>query len=376
MLPEKFDALAKTMKGLEEVLLKELVQLGATDVEIGKRNVQFKSDLKTLYKINVNARTALRVLIPISNFKAGDEKELYEKVNQFPWENYINVEQTIAIDSTVFSHTFNHSQFIKLKTKDAIVDRFSRLFRKRPSVDLEAPDVRLHVHIAEKNVSISLDSSGDSLHRRGYRKSAGFAALNEVLAAGMVMLTEWDQQSDLINPMCGSGTLAIEAHLIMNNIAPGLFRDYYGFKHWKNFDEEIWNTVLTEAKDNIIESKYGVFASDKDYSQIRKGKQNLDHQYTQGRIEIEVSDFFRSKLNSENAIVIINPPYGERMKEAEIDTFYKSIGDRLKNHYKGCTAWIISSNMDALKRVGLRTSRKIQLFNGPLECKFCKYELY
>ncbi len=368
--------IATSLYGLEEILADELRALGAADIEVLNRAVLFHGDLKLLYKCNLHLRTALKVLKPHIKFLARDARDLYKKIGRIQWDDYMSVDGTLAIDSTVNSEHFNHSQFVALKSKDAIVDQFREKYGKRPSVDLDNPDLRINIHISDRTCSVSFDSSGASLNKRGYRQEQAAAPMSEVLAAGIIALSGWDKKTDLMDPMCGSGTFPIEAALIARNIAPGRLR-HFGFENWKDFDADLWALVKKEAEEQIRPSQCMIYGSDLEMRSIAMSESNAEIAGVDEDIEFKQMDFLKTKQHFKNGLVLINPPYGERLKdEEEIIPFYQEIGTQLKHQHEGCSAWIISSNIRALKFIGLRPSRKIKLFNGPLECKLQKYELF
>jgi len=346
--------LAKTLHGLEEVLAEELRQLGATKVEERKRAVAFEGDMKLMYRANLELRTAIRILMPIANFKARNEEEFYDKIKAIDWEQYMTVKETLAVDAVTASKTFNHSKYIALKTKDAIVDQFREKYKKRPNVRVYNPHLGVYIYIHDQQVNVSIDSTGESLHKRGYRVASVDAPINEVLAAGMILLSDWDKEGLLMDPMCGSGTLLIEAAMYAHNIPPNRLRSHFAFMNWKEYDEETWEKVKKQAEDHIVEHAHPIT----------------------GKIEVKRKRFERLEPPPAPRMIIMNPPYDERLAEDNIEEFYEIIGDTLKKKYTGYNAWLISSNIDAIKKIGLRTSRKKTLFNGKLECKFVKYEMY
>lgn len=369
--------LAKTMLGLEQVLAQELQELGATNILPLQRAVQFEGDQKLLYRANLELRTALRILKPFHSFKTKHENHLYKKLREIDWETYLGVDDTLAIDAVTTSKYLTHSKYLSLKTKDAIVDQFREKYERRPSIDLKRPTVRLNIHINSDNVcTLSLDSSGESLHKRGYRVDAVEAPINEVLAAGMILLSGWQKDCIFLDPMCGSGTIPIEAAYYAYNIPPQLYRDYFGFKKWKDFDADLWETVLREAKERIQNFTFPIFGFDSDFQALKISSQNVLAAHLEGKVEIDLQKFEKLEPPAEKGFMIMNPPYDERLPVSDTEAFYKKIGDTLKQNFAGYTAWIISSNLDALKNIGLRPSRKMTLFNGPLECKFQKYDLY
>lgn len=366
----------KTLAGLEEVLAEEFRGLGAGAVTVGKRAVEGDGDLRLLYRANLELRTALRVLRPVNTFTADDEARFYEALLEFDWSEVMDVDDTFAIDAVAYSKIFTHSQYIALKTKDAIVDWFRAKTGRRPSVDVERPNIRFNVHVAANQVTVSLDSSGESLHKRGYRLEAGPAPINEVLAAGLVLLSGWKKDCAFVDPMCGSGTIPIEAALYAWNIPPQWYREDFAFMRWQNFDPSLWASVRTAARDAMTSFSYPILGFDKNYRAIQAAEANLQQARLEGKVRFERHRFETLSPSTEKGIIIMNPPYDARLEERNIEGMYQMIGDRLKQAFRGYTAWIISANMDALKSLGLRTSRKIPLFNGPLECRFVQIELY
>ncbi len=362
---------------MEQLLAEELKGLGAKEIELGNRVVYCQGDLKLLYTINLKSRLALRVLTPILSFRAHNETVLYKRVRRYDWIDLIDLDQTFAINSAIFSEIFTHSQYISLKVKDAINDQFRDHYDgSRPSIDLKNPDISLDVHCVGKDFTISLDSSGSSLHRRGYRQSKRTAPLNEVLATGMILASGWTSDSPLYDPMCGSGTLLVEAYHIAQNIAPGLSRDRYAFMNWKDYDEEEWKGLLQEATSEIKSEPIQLYGSDINGVQINETMELLSELGIDGAIELKQGNFTQLPAPYESGTIITNPPYDERIKSDDIIGLYKSIGDTLKEKYDGWDAWILSGNKAAIKRVGLRTSKKMTLYNGSIECKFHKYEMY
>lgn len=366
----------KTLAGLEEVLAKELAALGAEEIEQGVRVVYCQGDLRLVYRANLELRTALRVLIEVNTFQASNEEELYRGIRRIRWDEYLSADGTLAVDATVNSDFFRHSKYAALKTKDAIVDQFRAQTGRRPSVDVNYPDLRINLHIYKDNCTVSLDSSGDSLHKRGYRTEGREAPINEVLAAGMLLLTGWDLQMPFIDPMCGSGTLAIEAGLLAYNIPPQLTRHSFGFQAWRDYNRNLWEEVVREAESRIRKSGPTIIATDRDFGAVKVTNQNILAAHLEGKIEVERKRFEQMEPPTAPGILLMNPPYDERLPLADTEAFYKMIGDRLKQAYTGYEAWIISSNMEALKVVGLRPSRRLSLFNGALPCKLLKFELY
>jgi len=371
--------MAKTIFGLEETLAGELLRLGAKDVEIHNRAVSFVGDKGFMYKANLNARTALRILVPVETITVTNEKSLYEGIQSIDWEKYMDVTDTLAIDSVVNSDLFTHSQYVSQKAKDAIVDQFRAKHGERPSVDLDKPTIRINLHIFKDVCTISLDSSGESLHKRGYRDKTNLAPINEVLAAGLVMLSGWDKRTNFIDPMCGSGTIVIEAALYANNIPAGYFREDFGFMRWHKFmpfDEELWDTIFDAAVNKITNHEQVIIGGELSPNVAKKAKENVKFAKVDDIVTIRNCDMKDFEVPPGRGVVIINPPYGERMVKDNIEELYKMMGDTFKQKFAGYNCWILSSNMDAFKHVGLRPTRKIALFNGQLECRFMKFEIY
>ena len=371
--------LAKTFKGLEQVLATELVQLGANNVQVERRAVSFTGDKRMLYTANMCLRTASRVLVPILSFKAQKADDIYEQVKALDWSQYMTIKTTFQIDATVYSDYFRHSQFVTYRVKDAIVDYWMERENQRPSVKLEGADLYLNVHIAGDRVTLSLDSSGESLHKRGYRVANTQAPINEALAAGMLLLAGWNGQSDFYDPMCGSGTLLIEAALIARNIAPGVYRQGFAFEKWADFDADLWDEVYNDDS-REREFKHKIYGSDAGFYAVQAATKNIQSASLQRDIEVKqirMEELRLAETNTEGALVMINPPYGERLsQDKNVLRLYQDMGTALKHQFSGATAWIISSNEDALKCVGLRPAKKIHLVNGDLECLFNKYELF
>ena len=367
---------AKTLFGLEEILAKELLQLGAQDIEKGIRSVSFSGDKGFMYKANLGLRTAIKILKPIKTFRIHNEEALYNEVKKIAWENYVKPTGSLAVDATVHSETFTHSKFIALKTKDAIVDRFREITGERPNVDLRFPDLKINVHIDRHLCTLSLDTSGESLHKRGYKQDTNIAPINEVLAAGLLLLSGWDGQSDFLDPMCGSGTILIEAAMIACNIPPNLMRKEFAFERWQDWDVDLFETIEESLLKKTRDFQYTIKGYDKAPSAIRKAKQNVKHAHLDEFINISHEDFFTTQKTAESPLhILFNPPYGERL-EIDMEAFYKAIGDTLKQGYPNTQAWFITSNLEALKHVGLRPSRKIKVFNAKLESRLVKYDIY
>ncbi len=376
---QEFQMLAKTFKGLEEVLAGELVELGANNVQIERRAVSFTGDKRLLYTANMCLRTASRVLVPIATFRAKDADAVYEHAKQTDWSQYMTLKTGFAIDATVYSDTFRHSQYVTYRVKDAIADYWMEREQKRPSVKLTDPDLSLNVHIAGETVTISLDSSGESLHKRGYRIANTEAPINEALAAGMLLLAGWHGQGDFYDPMCGSGTLLIEAALIARNIAPGIYRKGFAFEKWADFDKDLFEDIYNDdSRERPFTHK--IYGSDAGYYAVQTALKNIQSASLQHDIEvrqIRIEELRLADRDTNGALVMMNPPYGERLsQDKDVLRLYQDIGTALKHQFSGATAWIISSNEDALKCIGLKPSKRIRLMNGELECLFNQYELF
>ena len=368
--------LAKTFYGFEPLLEKELRKLGAKNIKSINRAVSFEGDLGFLYKANLSLRTALRILMPIGRFPVINQTDLYRAIDRIEWSKWFSADQSFIIDVTLFSDHFNHSLFIAQKAKDAIVDQFSKKEGNRPSVTTENPDIRIQLHLQGDQLTISLDSSGNSLHQRGYRIETNIAPINEVLAAGMLLHSGWEGKTYFYDPMCGSGTLAIEAAMIACNIPPSLNRATFSFMNWRNFDAELFEVIRNSSLSKVREFRGHIYASDKAPSAVRKAQENIEKAGLEEYISVVRSDFFFADRPSDVPLhVVFNPPYGERLS-IDADVFYGKIGDTLKKEYQGCEAWFITANIEALKSVGLRPSRKIKMFNGKLESRLVNYELY
>lgn len=374
-MSEQFEMIAKTFQGLEEILAEELTTLGAGDIQIGRRMVSFTGDKEMMYKANFCLRTAIRILKPIKHFHAENADEVYEQIKAIEWENYLNPDKTFAVDAVVFSDEFRHSKFVSYKVKDAIVDYFRDKYGKRPSVRISKPDVLLNIHIAQKDCTLSLDSSGESLHRRGYRQEAVEAPLNEVLAAGMILMTGWKGECDLIDPMCGSGTIPIEAALIARNIAPGVFRKEFAFEKWTDFDQDLFDRIYNDDSQER-EFEHKIYGYDNNPKANEIAIHNVKAAGVSKDIVLKLQPFQQFEQPKEKAIIITNPPYGERISTNDLLGLYSMIGERLKHAFTGNVAWILSYRQECFDQIGLKAETKIPLFNGALECEFRKYELF
>ena len=371
-----FKMVAKTMFGFEELLAKELRNLGAVNVVEGVRMVSFEGDTGFMYKANLCLRTAIKILKPIHSFYVKDETDLYNKIYAMDWSKYLNPEITFAIDATVNSENFTHSLYVSQKTKDAIVDKFRDTVGKRPNVDIKFPELRINIHIQMNQCNVSLDTSGRSLHQRGYRTATNIAPINEVLAAGLLLLSGWDGQSHFLDPMCGSGTFLTEAAMIACNIPANINRKEFAFEKWQDFDSELYEKIVESSLNKTREFHYKITGYDKAPSAVQKAIDNVENANLTEYISVERKNFFESEKFTENHLhIVFNPPYGERLN-IEMEEFYGNIGDTLKQNYPGTDAWFITSNLEALKIVGLRPSRKIKVFNSHLESRLVKYVMY
>ena len=374
-MEQNFELIAKTFMGLEPVLAKELTQLGAKDVKIGRRMVSFTGDKEMMYRANFQLHTAIRILKPISHFKAKSADDVYEEIRKIDWTQYLEQDKTFAVDAVVFSEEFRHSKFVSYKVKDAIVDQLREKTGKRPNISVANPDVRLNIHIAEDQCTLSLDSSGESLHRRGYRQESVEAPLNEVLAAGMILLSGWNGDTDFIDPMCGSGTLLIEAALIAKNMAPGLFRKEYAFEKWPDFDADLFDSIYNDESQER-EFKHHIYGYDIDMKAVNTATLNVKAAGLTNDITVKQQNFKNFTQPGEKSIIITNPPYGERISTPDLLGTYKMIGERLKHQFKGNDAWVLSYREECFDQIGLKPSIKIPLYNGSLECEFRKYQMF
>ncbi|TDP59506.1 putative N6-adenine-specific DNA methylase [Flavobacterium dankookense] len=367
---------AKTFFGFEEILAKELNQLGAQEVEIGTRMVSFKGDKGFMYKANLSLRSALKILKPIYYFRATNDQNLYKGIQGIDWSNYLNANQTFVIDTTIHSDNFKHSQFVSQKAKDAIVDQFRDKTGQRPSIDKDFPDLRINIHIDRDQCSVALDTSGASLHHRGYRTATNIAPINEVLAAGMLLLSGWDGSSDFLDPMCGSGTILAEAAMIACNIPANINRKEFAFEKWNDWDNDLFDQIIDALMKRTKEFHHTIIGYDKAPSAVQKAKDNIINANLEDYVTISQANFFDTKKENVGPLhMVFNPPYGERL-DIDLERFYRELGDTLKNNYPNTNAWFITANLEALKFVGLRPSRKIKLFNGSLEARLVKYEMY
>ena len=373
---EEFPMIAKTMAELEDVLAEELIGLGANNVEIGTRMVSFTGDKALMYKANLHCRTALRILKPIYNFKAETANEVYEAIKQLNWDDYLTLDTTFSIDAVVFSHIFTHSKFVAYKVKDAIADWFSERYDKRPSVSLTNPDVVFNIHVSHNKCTLSLDSSGESLHKRGYRIGQTEAPLSEVLAAGMILKSGWKGETTFIDPMCGSGTILIEAAMIAMGIPPGIHRPNFAFEKWNDFDEELFSSIYNDDS-GTRELKHRIIGSDISPQTIAIAEKNIKNAGLKKQIELSVKPFQQyTEAPDSEGVLITNPPYGERLKVEELEGLYAMIGERLKHVFLGFNAYILSYRKESFDAIGLKHTRRFFLYNGALECEMREYEIF
>jgi 23S rRNA (guanine2445-N2)-methyltransferase len=368
--------IAKTLFGLEEVLAEELISFGAVDVQVVNRAVTFHGDMNLLYKVNYCVRTALSILMQVADFRIKSKDDLYNSGLKVEWEKYLNVDDTFSIVPVVNSPHFGHTGYAGLLLKDAIADYFRNKTGRRPDVDTRDPRILINLHISNNLVTLSIDSSVVPLFKRGYRQEQAIAPINEVLAAGILLLSGWSASANLIDPMCGSGTFPIEAGLIACKIPPGKFRQFFGFQRWKNYDDELFEKIKLEAERSIIPSPVKIFGSDISGEVIQFAQANVLSAGLSDIVGLRVADITDTETPGENAYVFLNPPYGQRLQLDEIDSLYSTIGTTLKHNFHGATAWLISSNMESVKKVGLKPGKKVTLFNGALECTLLKYEMY
>lgn len=372
---QEFELIAKTFMGLENVLAQELTQLGANNVKIGRRMVSFTGDKEMMYRANFQLHTAIRILKPIAHFKAKSAEDMYDEVKKIDWSKYILDGKTFSVDSVVYSDEFRNSRFVTYKVKDAIVDQFREKTGTRPNISVSNPDIRLNIHIAEDHATLSLDSSGESLHRRGYRQESVEAPLNEVLAAGMILMTGWKGDTDFIDPMCGSGTLPIEAALIARNISPGVFRKEFAFEKWPDFDKDLFDEIYNDDSQER-EFTHHIYGYDIDMKCVNTANLNIRAAGLSKDITIQQADFKNFEKPAEKSLLIMNPPYGERISTPNLMATYKMIGERLKHQFVGNEAWVLSYREECFEQIGLKPSIKIPVYNGSLECEFRKYTIF
>ena len=371
----EFELIAKTFMGLEPVLAKELTQMGANNVQIGRRMVSFTGDKEMMYRANFQLHTAIRILKPIARFKARSADEVYDEIKKVDWSLYIQKGKTFSVDSVVYSEEFRNSRFVTYKVKDAIVDQFREKTGSRPNISVSNPDIRLNIHIADTDATLSLDSSGESLHRRGYRQESVEAPLNEVLAAGMILMTGWNGDCDFIDPMCGSGTLLVEAALIAHNMSPGIFRKEFAFEKWPDFDSELFDSIYNDDSKER-EFNHHIYGYDIDMKAVNTARLNVRAAGLTKDITVDCADFKDFTKPAEKSIIVTNPPYGERISTPNLLNTYKMIGERFKHAFMGNEAWVLSYRLECFEAIGLKPSIKIPVYNGSLECEFRKYAIF
>lgn len=374
-MEQEFELIAKTFMGLEPVLAQELIQLGANNVRIGRRMVSFTGNKEMMYRANFQLHTAIKILKPICHFKARSAEDVYDEIQKIDWSIYIGEGKTFSVDSVVYSEEFRNSRFVTYKVKDAIVDQFREKTGSRPNISVSNPDIRLNIHIAEDDATLSLDSSGESLHRRGYRQESVEAPLNEVLAAGMILMSGWKADTDFIDPMCGSGTLLIEAALIARNISPGVFRKEFAFEKWPDFDQDLFDQIYNDDSQER-EFNHHIYGYDIDMKAVNTARINVRAAGLVKDVSVEMADFKDFKKPENKSIIITNPPYGERISTPNLLGTYKMIGERLKHEFSGNEAWILSYREECFESIGLKPSIKIPVYNGSLECEFRKYSMF
>jgi putative N6-adenine-specific DNA methylase len=374
MSSQKYLMVAKTFEGLENVLKEELIEIGASDVEAVEKGVKFSGPLEMLYKANFCCRTALRILVTIKEFGVKSSNDLYNGVRSIEWTDYFDIQQSFSVTSTVHSEAFNNSMFVSLKTKDAIIDQFKSKLNKRPSVNTENPDIRVTVHATTDEVTVSLDSSGESLTKRGYRPGQSEGSMSEVLAAGILKIAGWKGQCDFYDPICGLGIITIEAALIARNIPPGIFRKSFAFEKWKNFNEDLFDAVYNA--DYEIPFGHSIYASDVSPGNVRISTENARNAGLKKDIQFSLADFATLKPIKDSGLLIVNPPHVQRANERMVDSMYKMIGNSLKSNFKGIKSWVFSNSEEGLWSIGLKPSTIIKLYNGTIECELRNYEMY
>jgi len=369
---------ATVARGLEPIAAQELERLGALEVRPDFTGVHFVGDSALLYRVNLWARTIFRVLVTLREFPCPDADRLYQEVQNIEWEQYLQPHNTLAVNATGGNHKLNHTHFTALQVKNAIVDQQRNQFGQRSSVDTQNPDVLINAHIHQERCILSLDSSGTSLHRRGYRPAVGVAPLKETLAAALLDMAEWEPSLPFLDPLCGSGTLPLEASLKALNIAPGLFRMQFAFERWPNFDEALWEQLLKEAENSeLSELKVPIVGSDRDSDILNQARINAQQCGLADKVKFTQTELSQVEAPADSGVIICNPPYGERIGDAkELGDFYKLLGDVFKQRFKGWTAFVLTGNKELAKRVGLKASRRIPVYNGALACTLLKYELY
>ena len=375
LMKQESRMIAKTLQALEPVLAQELEALGATDIEQGRRMVSFTGDKKVLYRANYRLRTALRILLPIASFRANDPDELYRQLKRLDWSEWMQAGDTFAFDTVVYSETFTHSKYVGYRAKDALVDFFTERGEKRPMVRLDNPDRLFHIHISHDEVTLALDSSGESLHKRGWRAAQTEAPLSEVLAAGILLLAGWQGETDFIDPMCGSGTLLIEAALIARGIAPGSFRKSFAFQRWADYDPALFADVEAECRE-LKPFEHHIYGSDSSIEAVKVARHNVRTAGLADLITVSHRAMQDCPAPEAPALIVTNPPYGERLRLRDGEELYRMIGERLKHNYAGSTAWILAYKLEHFDKIGLRHSDRIKMLNGSLECELRAYTLF
>ena len=374
---DSFELIAKTSFGFEDILSEELNQLGARNIRKATRAVLFEGDQQIMYKANLWCRTALRILKPIGSFPCGSEQELYDGIRTIQWNNYLEADETLAVDSVVTKSKLTHSLYVSQKAKDGIVDQFRNRAGQRPNVELSRPKLRIHIHLNQDVASVSLDSSGESLHKRGYRQQQGDAPLNETLAAGMILLSGWDKRSGFLDLMCGSATIPIEAAMMARNIAPGIFRTEFGFERWNDFDQDLWDGLIADAKSNQLSSlDFRISGVEKSFQVVGFAKENIRFAGLEKDIDLYAIPFEDYNPEVVPSMIVTNPPYGGRITDDDLFLLYKNLGDTFKKKYPGSTAWVLTANKEASHKIGLHPTRRIPLYNGAIECRFLRYVMY
>jgi len=376
-MDDNFKMIAKTFYGFEDVLCEELLALGAQKIIKGNRSVSFYGDKGFMYKSNLSLRTALKIIKPVKEFMFKNIDDYYQCIYDIKWENYLDYSSSFLINSVVFhSKLFNNSKYTSLKAKDAIVDRFRDIFNKRPNVNSFNPELRIEIHVKGNFCTVSLDSSGESLHKRGYKKYNSAAPMNEVLAAGILLMSKWDKKSDLLDPMCGTGTFLIEAAMIAKNIAPNLNRLSFAFEKWKDWDNELFEIIEESVRSKEIDFDYKLYGFDISNAMVKKAEKNIEVAEINIDIKIVKKDFINSKKTDKDKLcIVINPPYDKRIS-SDVNMLYKKIGDTLKNNYLYSDVWIMTANLEAIKSIGLRSNKKIKLYNSNLESRLLNYAIY
>jgi len=369
---------ATVARGLEEIAAQELTELGAKKVTPKFTGVEFQGNQKLLYQINLWSRSIFRVLVPLLKFPCQNTKQLYQGVQQIDWENYLSPEETFAVHCTGKNEQLNHTHFSALQVKNAIADQQMDYFGERSNVDLEFPDLILNLHIEKTHAILSLDSTGESLHRRGYRPAMGTAPLKETFASALLAMTDWEPNLPLLDPMCGSGTFPIEAGLNALKIAPGLFRKTFAFEKWSDFNQELWEQLKAEARQQqLVQLPAGIYGRDRAWDMLEQAQVNVENAGLDNHLDLSCTELSDLAPPSDQGIIICNPPYGKRLGEVKaLGSLYKELGDIFKQRFKGWTAYVLSGNKELTKQIGLRTSKRIPVYNGSLPCTLLRYELF